>query len=177
MHERADTLPGTALTMDDTLLREFESYLPDASRLAFRVAYSVLRQREEAEDVAQEALVRAYRHMRQLRDRTRFRAWLVRTTWRLALDHQRSSRRRQARELQACGPVPSSAAHRPEARDDIERLWCAIDALPDKLRWPIVLAAIEGYDLHEVAALLEVPYGTIKSRLFLARRRLKELLQ
>jgi RNA polymerase sigma-70 factor (ECF subfamily) len=56
-------------------------------------------------------------------------------------------------------------------------LWAAIDALPEKLRIALVLSGIEGYDVSEVATLLEVPQGTVKSRLFLARRRLKEQLQ
>jgi RNA polymerase sigma-70 factor (ECF subfamily) len=177
MHERAYPLPAASLTVDDALLEDFEARLAETSNLAFRVAYSVLRQREEAEDVAQEALVRAYRHFHQLRDRTRFKAWLVRLTWRLALDQQRSTRRRQARELEAARDIGGERTCTTPAALEVERLWAAIDTLPDRLRWPIVLAAIEGYDLREVAALLEVPEGTIKSRLFEARRRLRELLQ
>ena len=98
MHERADRLAGSFVTVDDTLAREFETRLVESSTLAFRVAYSVLRQREDAEDVAQEAFAKAYRSFQQLRDRERFRAWLVRMTWRLALDRQRANRRRLARE-------------------------------------------------------------------------------
>lgn len=177
MHERVDRFPGASLAVDDGLAEEFESRLAESSTLAFRVAYSVLRQREEAEDVAQEALVRAYRRVHQLRDRTRFRAWLVRMTWRLALDHQRAARRRHAREQEAIDPDASIVADRVEARYDIARLWRAIDALPERLRWPIVLAAIEGHDIREVAALVGVPEGTIKSRLHQARHRLKELLR
>ena len=64
-----------------------------------------------------------------------------------------------------------------EARERAERLWAAIDALPDKLRVAIVLANIEEHDLGEVARLLDLPEGTVKSRLFLARQRLKELLR
>lgn len=177
MHECVDRLPR-ALTVDDELLEEFESRLADSSTLAFRVAWSVLRQREAAEDVAQEALVRAYRRFHQLRDRARFRAWLVRMAWRLAIDAQRAARRRAAREHTA------AVEHRNDGEasaiangDEVDRLWRAIDQLPDKLRWPIVLGAIEGHDTRELTVLLGVPEGTIKSRLFLARRRLKELLQ
>src|SRR4030095_4344807 len=105
MHERADRLASTFVTVDEDLAREFEARLVDSSRLAFRVAFSVLRQREDAEDVAQEAFAKAYRSFRQLRDRRRFRAWLVRMTWRMALDRQRANRRRLAREL----PVEADA--------------------------------------------------------------------
>src|SRR5262247_269034 len=98
MHERADRLPATLVTHDEDLDREFENRLVESSSLAYRVAFGVLRHREDAEDVAQEAFAKAYRSFHQLRDRDRFRAWLVRMTWRMALDRQRSNRRRVSRE-------------------------------------------------------------------------------
>src|SRR5262245_25719462 len=98
MHERADRLAGSFVTVDDDLAREFEARLVESSTLAFRVAYGVLRQREDAEDVAQEAFAKAYRSFRQLRERDRFRQWLVRMTWRLAIDRLRSNRRRLTRD-------------------------------------------------------------------------------
>src|SRR5713101_7259322 len=92
MHERADRLVGGFVGVDHELDREFEARLVESSTLAFRVAFSVLRHREDAEDVAQEAFAKAYRKFAQLRDRKRFRAWLVRMTWRLALDRRRSDK-------------------------------------------------------------------------------------
>ena len=103
MHERADRLAGNIVTVDEDLAREFEARLVESSTLAFRVAFSVLRQREDAEDVAQEAFAKAYRSFRQLRDRDRFRAWLVRMTWRMALDRHRTNKRRLAREGEEAG--------------------------------------------------------------------------
>jgi RNA polymerase sigma-70 factor (ECF subfamily) len=166
------------MTADHELEAEFESRLRDSSTLAFRVAYGVLRHRQDAEDVAQEAFAKAYRSFRQLRDRDRFRAWLVRMTWRLAVDRWRADRRRIARE-QAIEPSPAVASTEQEAdaRERAAHLWRAIDALPEKLRVVIVLAAIEGHDLGEVARLLGIPEGTVKSRLFLARKGLAESLQ
>ena len=175
MHARIARLPAALVTADQDrdLEREFEARLVECSTLAFRVAYSVLRHHQDAEEVAQEAFSRAYRKFRQLRDRDRFRAWLVRMTWRLALDHQRSERRRVAREQAvAVDPVRNSASRDQRGAE----LWQAIDALPEKLRIVVVLAGIEGHDLREVSALLHVPEGTIKSRLFLARQRMKEWL-
>ena len=185
MHERADRLAGSFVTIDEDLAREFETRLVESSTLAFRVAYSVLRQREDAEDVAQEAFAKAYRSFQQLRDRERFRAWLVRMTWRMALDRQRANRRRLAREFVTDGDVVEAGLQTrlgPTTADAVieqeraEQLWRAIDSLPEKLRLAIVLAGIEGHDIREVAALLDVPDGTVKSRLFLARKQLKEQL-
>ncbi len=178
METTAATFTGGTEVEQDELAREFETRLVESSTLAFRVAYSVLRQREDAEDVAQEAFARAYRRFRQLRDRTRFRAWLVRMTWRLALDRQRGERRRLIRDAAWTADAPNAA---PEPPGPVERLrarelWRAIDALPPKLRVVVVLANIEGHGMNEVATLLSVPAGTVKSRLFEARRRLKEML-
>ena len=63
------------------------------------------------------------------------------------------------------------------SRERSASLWHAIDALPEKLRIVTVLAGIQEHDIREVALLLSLPEGTIKSRLFLARQKLKELMQ
>jgi len=189
MHDRAEVAPqlhawDRGLTVDQALAREFEARLVESSTLAVRVAYSVLRNREDAEDVAQEAFAKAYRSFSQLRDRERFRAWLVRMTWRMALDRQRANRRRLAREGHPDSWLPASAGRVPgsieenlqgdlEARERTQHLWRAIDALSEKLRIVIVLAGIQEYDVKEVAALLDLPEGTVKSRLFAARQQLK----
>jgi RNA polymerase sigma-70 factor (ECF subfamily) len=188
MHDRAEVAAHLhawehRLTVDQELAREFESRLVESSTLAVRVAYSVLRNREDAEDVAQEAFAKAFRSFSQLRDRERFRAWLVRMTWRMALDRQRANRRRMARE-QRVEPDRFRLDHKVEAdlqvdleaRQRAEHLWRAIDDLSEKLRVVVVLAAIEGHDIGEVSALLELPEGTVKSRLFAARQQLKDVL-
>lgn len=175
----AEVLTGVTDVERDELARELDTRLVESSTLAFRVAYGVLRHREDAEDVAQEAFAKAYRNFRQLRDRTRFRAWLVRMTWRLALDRQRSEQRRLVRDTAHTSRVPASAGARdgPGERLRAHELWRAIDSLPQKLRVVVVLANIEEHSVEDVATLLGVPPGTVKSRLFHARRRLKELLQ
>jgi RNA polymerase sigma-70 factor (ECF subfamily) len=198
MHDRAEVAPHPhawdhGLTVDQALAHEFEARLIESATLAVRVAYSVLRNREDAEDVAQEAFAKAHRSFNQLRDRDRFRAWLVRMTWRMALDRHRANRRRVARERHAHSWSPASAGLPPaqsgehhsvepdlqvglEARERAEHLWRAIDALSEKLRIVIVLAGIQEHDIKEVAALLDLPEGTIKSRLFAARKQLKDTL-
>jgi RNA polymerase sigma-70 factor (ECF subfamily) len=178
MHETASRRLETLVTLDADLEQEFADRLRESSTLAIRVAYSVVRQRQDAEEVAQEAFTKAYRQFSQLRDRNSFRGWLVRMTWRLAIDRWRSDRRRSVREQAAMpettGPTTDGIA---AANERAERLWRAIDDLPGKLREAIVLSAIEGYDVREVALLLGVPEGTVKSRLFLARKGLAQRLQ
>src|SRR5260370_21478165 len=84
--------------------REFEERLAESGPLAYRVARGVLRNTADAEDVAQEALLRAYRQFDRLRDRNRFRAWLVRISFRLALDRLRSGKRREQRDTLGSQP-------------------------------------------------------------------------
>jgi RNA polymerase sigma-70 factor (ECF subfamily) len=98
----------------------------------------------------------------------------------MALDRHRANKRRLARE----GPEADLQTHMERAttgdavvaNERAEQLWLAIDELPEKLRLVIVLAGIQGHDIREVATLLDVPDGTVKSRLFLARKQLRERL-
>ena len=182
MHDTAAGHPGSLVTVEadprHELEREFEERLKESSDLAIRVAYGVVRQRQDAEEVAQEAFTKAYRSFSTLRDRSAFRAWLVRMTWRLAIDRWRADRRRAVREqTSATLDGDASAEALASASERATRLWHAIDDLPEKLRQTIVLSAIHGYDVREVAQLLDLPEGTVKSRLFLARKGLAQRLQ
>jgi len=179
MNEQVGRLAGVLVIEPEDLAREFEVRLADCSRLAVRVAYSVVRNQPDAEDIAQDAFVRAYRRFHSLRDRDRFRAWLVRMTWRMALDWKRGARRRETREdaVARLAPPIGNAERDAILSDRAMRLWNAIDVLPEKLRLVVVLSAIDGHGTRDVAALLKIPEGTVKSRLFDARQRLKELLQ
>jgi RNA polymerase sigma-70 factor (ECF subfamily) len=166
------------LMLDEPLPRELERKLGELTRLALRVALSVLHDREDAEEVAQEAMLTAVRKARTIRKPERFRSWLVRVTWRLALDRRRSKARRERREkasdAQDPPPSPEELATSAELKDHV---WRAIDALPEKHRQALVLYAIEGHDLRSVASLLSVPVGTVKSRLHKARTKLLETLR
>jgi RNA polymerase sigma-70 factor (ECF subfamily) len=163
---------------DDALAQEFEARLQDSSSLAFRVAYGVLRHRQDAEEVAQEALARAYERMASLREREAFRGWLVRIAWRAALDRKRSEQRRGRRELASVRTdAPPSAEELAIDREHREGVWQAVDALPEKLRLVVVLSAMEGHDTREVALLAGIAEGTVKSRLHRARKELAESLR
>lgn len=177
MNEFAGRLDGI-VSAHRTLEQEFEAGLADWTRFAFRIAFSVLRHREDAEDVAQDAVTKAHAELRQLRDRERLKAWLARMAWRMALDRVESARRRTAREERAILPAPA-----PTTEDTMltaersTRLWHAIDGLSEKLRVVVVLCSIEEHDLASVASMLNIPEGTVKSRLFEARQQLRERLR
>lgn len=161
-----------------SLRREFEERLAECGPLAYRVARGVLRNDADAEDVAQEALLRAYRRFERLRDRTRFRSWLVRIVFRLAIDRVRAAKRRETRETlwsrQASHASTEDLAASSEFQAHLNR---ALDELADKHRLVLLLAAMEGHSLEEVAEMLGAPIGTVKSRLFFARKQLAEKLR
>jgi RNA polymerase sigma-70 factor (ECF subfamily) len=161
--------------------REFEALLAEVGPLSFRVARGVLRNDADAEDVAQEALFRAYQRFGELRKPTRFRAWIVRITFRLALDRWRSARRREVREtawsMPERQPTPPTAEDAAISSEFQARVELALEELPEKLRMVVLLSSIQGYTLEEVAEMLQVPLGTVKSRLFHARKQLAEKLR
>ena len=161
--------------------REFEERLAECGPLAFRVAYGVLRHAADTEDVAQEALLKAYRNFGRLREPARFRGWLVRIAFRMALDRWRSVKRREKRETEgehpehrAAGPTAEELAVSSEFQ---ARLGRAMEELPEKFRLVLLLSAIQGYTLEEVSEMLGIPMGTVKSRLFFARKQLAEKLR
>lgn len=180
MDAYAGTCPEALVNAEASFEAEFEQRLTDSSSLAFRVALGVLRNREDAEEIAQEAFLRAYRNYSQLREREKFRAWLARISFRLALDRLRSTGRRQRREQASLveNKAPMRTVEDLAAASEFQaRLECAVDELPEKLRIVVLLAAIQGHDTREVSTLLDLPEGTVKSRLHSARKTLAEKLR
>jgi RNA polymerase sigma-70 factor (ECF subfamily) len=161
--------------------REFEERLAECGPLAYRVARGILRNTADAEDVAQEALLRAYRYFDRLRDRNRFRAWLVRIAFRLALDRLRSRKRSEVRDTLWSQPEhrpPAANAEDLAASNEFQtHLDRALEELPEKLRLVLLLAALEGHTIEEVAGMVGISTGTVKSRIFYARKQLAEKLR
>lgn len=157
--------------------RDFEALLPESSRLAFRIARSVLRNDADAEDVAQESLLRAFRRFDRLRDRTRFRSWLVRIAYRIAIDRVRARQRAAQRETLWFRESSRRSAVSSPAAEFQAQLEQAVDELPEKLRLVLLLSVMEGHTIEEVGVLLAIPAGTVKSRLFLARKKVAEKLR
>src|SRR6267143_1894080 len=161
--------------------REFEERLAECGPLAYRVARGVLRNTADAEDVAQEVWLRAYRQFDRLRDRNRFRAWLVRIAFRLALDRLRSGKRREQRDTlwsrPERQPLTATAEDIAASNGVQEHLDDALAELSEKLRLVLLLAAMEGHTIEEIASMLGISTGTVKSRIFYARRQLAEKLR
>ena len=134
--------------------------------------------RDAAEDVAQEAFLRAYRALGQFRGQSSFRTWLYQIATNVARTH--SARRRDRKESQE--PEAPHERERP-SEENIERrviahdqLRRALGELPDDWREALVLRDIEGLEYKEISAMLKIPIGTVESRIFRGRQRLKAAL-
>lgn len=154
---------------------DFERRLRESERVVYQVAYSVLGNAADAEEVTQDVFLRAYRKLSSLRDPQKFRAWVARMSWRLALNRQRAfarARRRDTAWFENASPPAASVETLAAAGEFHSRLRNEINRLPEKLRAVLLLSAIEGLDTRGVAALLKIPEGTVRSRLHLARKQL-----
>ncbi len=139
---------------------------------AVRLAAHVLRRDSEAEDAAQEAFVRAFRHLPTFRGNGPFSAWLFGIVVRVCLDRMRSARWTQE------GGVLSdtvTAADTSEAVTTRVAVHALLAQLSPPLRAALVLRELEGFDYPEIAASLNIPVGTVRSRLHVARAQFRAL--
>ena len=156
--------------------RAFEELVRPHQEIAFRVAYLITRNAAEAEDAAQDALVKAWRALGRFRAGAPLRPWLLRIVANEARNRRRSAGRRERLALRAASP--GEAAPSPEeavlAAEERARLLAALDGLPEQAR--LVLACRHLLDLseEETAAALDVRLGTVKSRSARALDRLRE---
>lgn len=144
---------------------------------AVRLAAHVLARRhvDEAEDIAQEAFVRVFRSLPQLRSDEGFSAWLYRIVVRLCLNRQRSAR--WQREIATGESLESShyAASESEGVDTRLLVETLMQQLAPRLRAALALRELEGLEYEEIARILGIPIGTVRSHLNTARARFREL--
>jgi RNA polymerase sigma-70 factor (ECF subfamily) len=158
----------------------FGERVAENQRRVFQIAYGVLGNSADAEEVAQEAFLRAYQKFDSLREADKFRAWVNRIVFRLALNRQRGYRRRLARDTawqitEARAMI--DGAKDAEQRVMLERLRKEIARLPRKLRSVLQLSLVEEMDAADVGAVLGIPEGTVRSRAHTARKLLLEAMK
>lgn len=158
----------------------FAERIAENQRRVFQIAYSVLGNSADAEDVAQEAFLRAYQKLDSLREAEKFRAWVNRIAFRLALNRKRGYRRRLARDTAwQSMETPSIVDGAKEAEQQVmlDRLGREIELLPKKLRSALQLSLVEGMEAADVGAVLGIPAGTVRSRVHTARKLLLEVMR
>jgi len=153
------------------------------AHMAFVLALSLTGQREEARDVAQDAMVRLFGNAATLRDHSDVRPWLLTTVRNLVRDRWRRGRLRPTDSIDAVGVVdelrapaddPEQALTRRRAQ---ERVWRALSSLSAEKREILVLRDFHDLPYAEIATVLGIPTGTVMSRLHAARTALGAALQ
>jgi RNA polymerase sigma-70 factor (ECF subfamily) len=157
----------------------FELLMRRHNERVYRTARAILHNDGEAEDVMQDAYVRAYEHLHEFEGRARFSTWLTRIAVHEALARVRRSKRFDSLESHTEQPsmTPSSSSSPEQLTSDVEMravLETAVASLPDEFRAVFVLRAVEGMSGAEVAECLGIAEETVKTRLFRARGRLQE---
>jgi RNA polymerase sigma-70 factor (ECF subfamily) len=166
-------------TQDELL----EDLVRQHSRLVYRIAYAALRSHHDAEDATQETFLRVLRYSARLSKVENPKTWLARIAWRVAVDRsQQRGRKRQieiedakqpSEQARSTGALADEEMHCSQIGALLERL---IAALPEKLRQPLILSAVEQMSPREVAATLGINEAAVRSRVFRARQILKEKL-
>ncbi len=167
--------------------REFEGLLEAALDPLFATALRLTRNRSDAEDVLQESVMKAWRSFDRFQKDTNFKAWLFTILTNTFISSKRSERRQPRAAalppedaVPADSPGPSFEAadwdrvYPALVDDDVKR---ALDDLPEEYRLPMLLSSMGDLSYKEMAAALSVPIGTIMSRLFRGRARLRESLR
>jgi len=161
--------------------RAFEELVRTQQHRVYGLALRMLGNAAEAQDVAQEAFLRAHRGLADFRGAARLSTWLYQIVSRLCLNRLAGSERRLARHgeealarVPDARPGPDQALERGELEEALHR---AIAELPEERRIVVVLRDVEGLAYEEIAEVLELPVGTVRSRLHRARLDLKEKLE
>lgn len=159
-----------------------ESLLDHHFASVHRLALSIVRDEADADDIAQEAFITALRHIDRYDTGTSLKAWLSTITVNLCRDRLR--RRKVRDKWHELWPGGRQTAESPvrglEQRQLLDEataaLWAAVEALDEKHRLPVLLRYANGYSIREIADTLQLPEGTVHSRLHHACRRLGHIL-
>jgi RNA polymerase sigma-70 factor (ECF subfamily) len=162
---------------------DFEGFgerIAENQRRVFQIAYSALGNSADAEDAAQEAFLRAYQKFDSLRDAEKFRGWVNRIVFRLALNRRRGHGRRLTRDT--AWQMTETRTMVDGAKDAeqlvmLDRLRREIERLPEKLRSVLQLSLAEEMEAADVGAVLGIPEGTVRSRMHTARKLLLEVMK
>ncbi len=168
--------------------RAFKVLVERYQRKVFAVAHGMLKDREEALDVSQEAFLKAYRNLDRFKGDSSFYTWVYRITRNLVIDRIRSRRNEvvgydegigtdQPAEAgflaTRLGTNPRTSALRRELGEKMNQ---ALQQLPEKHREILLLREVDGMSYEDLAETLEIPKGTVMSRLFHARSKMQALL-
>jgi RNA polymerase sigma-70 factor (ECF subfamily) len=145
-------------------------------RAVYHLAFRTLRDAEEAKDATQEAFFKAYRALRTFRPGAKFSTWIFTITYHACCDRIARRKRFTNDELPDRADPGAGPAELAERADAAVRLRAAIDGLPEKYRTVVTLFHLQGKQYEEIAAVLDLPMGTVKTHLFRAKELLRKAL-
>ena len=154
----------------------FEEIVIRYERAVYNLAVRTLRDSTEAQDATQEAFFKAYRALHTFRPGAKFSTWIFTICYRLCCDRLAKRKRFSGDELPDRADPSAGPAALAERNDEALRLRAAIDALPEKYRAVITLYHLQGKQYEEIASVLNLPLGTVKTHLFRAKEQLRKAL-
>ena len=154
----------------------FATLVERYDRAVYHLAYRTLHDVEEAKDTAQEAFFKAYRSLRTFKPGAKFSTWIFAITYHACCDRLNRRKRYSNEELPERADPSPGPEREAIAMDEARRLRQAIDALPEKYRTVITLYHLQGRQYEEIAEVLGLPMGTVKTHLFRAKEQLRKLL-
>ena len=175
-----------ATLIEETLAGDSEAFGSLVNRYQGRLYNSVMHMAgnaEDARDIVQDAFVQAFVRLESFRRASGFYTWLYRIAFNLTVSHHRRKKPAVSieRVRQSCGREPSEPGEGPEGhakqKETCQKIRAAIAQLPEQQRWVVVLREIDGCDYQTIADILQLPIGTVRSRLCRARLALRDLLQ
>ncbi len=167
----------------------FQALVERYERRIYYVVFGMVRNPEDAREIAQEAFVKAFKNLSSFRLESKFYTWLCRIAMNLSIDHHRRMKHRSHAEYddQRTSGADSGVIELASRRDNPSanvarihlraRILAAFDQLPEDQRQVVVLRELEEMSYKEIADILEIPEGTVMSRLYYARRKLQQLLK
>jgi RNA polymerase sigma-70 factor, ECF subfamily len=154
----------------------FATLVERYDRAVYHLAYRTLRDVEEARDATQEAFFKAFRSLRTFKEGSKFSTWIFAITYHACCDRLNRRKHYSGDELPDRPDATPGPEHQVIALDEAARLRAAIDALPEKYRAVVTLFHLQGRQYDEIAKVLDLPMGTVKTHLFRAKEQLRRLL-
>ncbi|HEV8020534.1 MAG TPA: sigma-70 family RNA polymerase sigma factor [Candidatus Lustribacter sp.] len=145
-------------------------------RAVYHLAYRTLREIEEAKDACQEAWIKAYRALASFRPGAKFATWIFTICYRVCCDRLAKRKRYSGEEPPDFADPSAGPEGVVEAAEEAARLRAAVEALPEKYRVVVTLFHLQGKQYEEIAEVLSLPLGTVKTHLFRAKDLLRAAL-
>jgi RNA polymerase sigma-70 factor (ECF subfamily) len=170
-------------------IEAFERLIEGYQTRVFNIAYRMIRNHDDAADLAQEVFIKVYRYIKNFKEESSFSTWIFRITKNVCLDELRKRKNKHiisldeeiklndgevVRQIESKDDTPEMLAEKKEIRELINN---AIDDLSAEHRIVIILRDIQGFSYEDISKIIECPEGTVKSRINRARKALKQKLK